>query len=377
MMDDDEREAPAPAMVDDDTPPSRGRGLFAWFIAVAALAFAAGLIANPWFEREVRTRLPGSLQEADLGSISARLDRQAGELVQLDTRVSALEQRPVIAPTTSDSPAPAQRAVPRANPDAPPALNDPVLPQIAATIATDRLARVESRVDALDRDQTSLSGRVDNLSAEVAGLTVRVEDARGETANRVAEAERLAESARAVLLLGRARAAFESGEALGPLSPALQTALPDDAAEDVDRLTAGMRTLVAADILRARFARLRPTLTGAAADEEAGDFWNRVVGGLSDIFTIRRSGAEDPRAGNAEIVERIAVALEEGDIQLAAAEYGRLPEEVQQLGARWYRDALNYAQTATALARLEARVVDRRRAPAVVPPPPAPAGTPL
>ena len=37
---------------------SSRRGGFAWAIAAALFAFAAGLIANPWFEQTVRGRLP-------------------------------------------------------------------------------------------------------------------------------------------------------------------------------------------------------------------------------------------------------------------------------------------------------------------------------
>ncbi|MGB3722030.1 MAG: hypothetical protein WA979_04340, partial [Pacificimonas sp.] len=187
----------------------RGGSLFPWVLVVALLSFSAGMIMNPWFEREVRTRLPGVAQEADLGAVSARLEQQQSNLTQLDTRVAALEQRPAPLAGSVDTSGAAPIPAPAQNDDEPPALNDPVAPALAANLASDRVARVESRVDAMDRQQAAISGRVDNLSAEVAGLTVRVEDSRGEATSRMAEAERMASGARAVLLLGRARAAFE------------------------------------------------------------------------------------------------------------------------------------------------------------------------
>ncbi|MGB7406815.1 MAG: hypothetical protein WA906_14100, partial [Pacificimonas sp.] len=84
-----------------EEPSPRLTPVFPWLIAVAAIFFAVGLIANPWFEREVRTRLPWVAQEADLGSISARLDRQDAEIEAVRTRVAALEQRPAPLPAVT------------------------------------------------------------------------------------------------------------------------------------------------------------------------------------------------------------------------------------------------------------------------------------
>ena len=333
----------------------RGGGLIPWLLTVALAFFLIGMVANPWFEREVRSRLPWVEQSADLGAVSARLDRQAGEIEQLGTRVAALEQRPqalgdpgmVPPPTGSQTTAEGT----------PPALNDPVLPQIASTQATDRLARLDARVDSIDRQQTGLSNRVDNLSAEVAGLTVRVEDTRGEAEGRIAAAERLAGNARAVLLLGRARSAFETGEPLGSLEPALQAALGPEASDEIERLAAGMRTLVRPQVLERRFARLAPALQNAAEDEAAGGFWNRLTASFADIFTIRRSGVEADREDERTLVARIDDALNENDIAGAAALFGRLPEDVRRLGARWWLDAANYARTEAVLETLEARTI--------------------
>ena len=307
-----------------------------------------------------------------MGAVSARLDRQAGELEQLGTRVAALEQRPqALADTGMVPPAGSPTGSRPAADGTPPALNDPVLPQIAATQATDRLARLDARVDAVDRQQTNLSGRVDNLSAEVAGLTVRVEDTRGEAEGRIAAAERLAGNARAVLLLGRARSAFETGEPLGTLEPALQAALGPEAGEEVERLAAGMRTLVRPQVLERRFARLAPALQNAAEDRAAGGFWNRLTASFADIFTIRRSGAEADREDEGTLVARIDGALDQGDIAGAAALFGRLPEDVRRLGARWWLDAANYARTEAVLETLEARTIGLDASPR----PPAAPGT--
>ncbi len=357
-----------------DTPARRGggSGLIAWILVIALLSFSAGMIMNPWFERNVRTRLPGIAQEADLGAVSARLEQQQSSITQLETRVSGLEQRPAALPGIGD---PAPAVIPDS--DEPPALNDPVAPALAANLATDRVARIESRVDAMDRQQVALSGRVDNLSAEVAGLTVRVEDSRGEAAGRMAEAERMAAGARSVLLLGRARAAFEAGEPLGALSPPLRAALGQESDEDLDRLNAGMRDLVQPQALKRRFERLAPALLGAAEDNSGDGWWTRFTSELAGIFTIRRTGAEDSAGENEKLVTAIRAALEAGEVDKAVQLYARLPKQVRDLGARWWLDAANYARTEAVLERLEARVVsDAPPVGAPVPAAPTPA-TPL
>ncbi|MBV7255361.1 hypothetical protein KCG44_01040 [Pacificimonas sp. WHA3] len=343
------------------------RSFLPWLIVVALLFLLLGMIANPWFEREVRTRLPWVEQEADMGSVSARLTQQDSNMEQLETRIAALEQRPVAAPQAL-APLPLPSGTASAA-DTPPALNDPVLPNIAANLATDRLARVESRVESIDREQTALGGRVNNLSAEVAGLTVRVEDSRGEAAGQMAAAERLAGDARAVLLLGRARAAFESSEPLGAIGPALQAALPAEAGDDIDQLATGMRQLVSPQQLRNRFADLKPALLGAGQEEVTGGPWDRFVSMLADIFTVRRSGAETDEDNMEATVERISSALGQGNIAAAVDAYARLPASARRQGNRWFADASNHVRTETVLGRLEARVVETQ--PAAAPSGPA------
>ena len=350
-----------------------------WMIALLLLAFIIGMIGSPWFERQVRPRLPFVAQESDLGAINARLEAQQDELTRLETRIAALEQRPQPAVLPPGGTAALAGADPAA--EGQPALNDPVLPELTAGLATERLGRVQNRVDALDRQQTLLGNRVDNLSAEVAGLTVRVEDTRGETSSRVEQAERLAREARAVVLLSRARSAFETGQPVDNMAPALRAAFGPDSDEDVDRLVAGMRDIAGPGELQTRFAALRPTLLGAA-DAEADaqlSWWQRILKDLGSIFTIRRSGEERANDANEQIVEAVSNALDEGNVAAAVSTYARLPEPVRAEGQRWFRDALRYARTKSLLDRLETRAViaDAPGAVAPLPPQPVPEAPPV
>lgn len=334
-------------------PNGSGSGAAPWLVVIALVAFIGGMLLSPWFEQQVRPRLPFLPQEANLSTVFARLDRQEASISRLEGRVARLEQTGVgsAPPQIADQ---SGSAPPRAQP----ALND-AMPAEGASASADRFGRLETRVDALDRQQTQTLSRVDNLSAEVAGLTVRVEDARGETNTRVRQAERLARDARSVLLIGRARSALEAAEPLGGLEPSLRAALGPQADDDLDQLSAGMRTLSSPADLRRRFEALKPSLLAEAGAESAADrnWWQNFVAGLSDIFTIRRSGTVDDGDTNEQIVDRISAELSQGDIAGAVAEYMRLPEGVRARGTRWLRDAVNYDRTEGAIERLESRLV--------------------
>ncbi|MBZ6377555.1 MULTISPECIES: COG4223 family protein [Pacificimonas] len=353
---DERRTSPKQGPKAGPRPPARsaesesGPAILPWLVVFLLIAFIGGMLLSPWFEQQVRPRLPFPYEPDVAEVVTARLDSHEQAIERLESRVAALEQRPGL-PSL-----PAQTA--RAEEGEQPALNDPVLAAEVAEQASTQITRLETRVDALDRQQSQLGGRVDNLSAEVAGLTVRVQDSRGESAARVARAEELAREARAVILIAQARRAFAAGEPLGPLEPALRSALGADADDALDDLSAGMRGLVRPPALAARFERLAPQLLDSSAAEGEQGWWQSFTGGLADIFQVRRADTDSSAERAEDIVAEVEEEIEAGDVEGAVAAYRRLPDDIQRRGARWLRDAQRYVQTENLLARLEARVVD-------------------
>ena len=342
-MPDDTRDRPRTVRREE---PARGAGIAAWAVSLLLVAFILGMLLSPWFERQVRPRLPfAAVQGTDLGAVNARLDQQERAISLLEGRLARVETRPSGGTVTSTGDT--------VDDEAPRALNDPDRLGLARS---ESMGGIEARVDALDRQQTTLGSRVDNLSAEVAGLTVRVEDSRGEVANRAQQAQEIAKSARAVLLIGQARAAFEGGRPLGETEAALRNLLGPDADPDVNQLSDGLRTLAGPDDLEQRFDELEPRLLEAAPAAEPQSAWDRFVASLADLFQVRRKDELDESRANEAILDRIARELGRRDIAAAVADYQRLPEVVQRRGARWERDAVRYVQTERALDRLEASV---------------------
>src|SRR3546814_9888236 len=73
------------------------RSVLPWILTFASLTFALGLLSNPWFEREIRSRLPfgGGNQVADAPQSGAR---EASTPLATEDRIVAAA--PVLASTT-------------------------------------------------------------------------------------------------------------------------------------------------------------------------------------------------------------------------------------------------------------------------------------
>ncbi|OYU16083.1 MAG: hypothetical protein CFE37_01665, partial [Alphaproteobacteria bacterium PA4] len=120
-------------------PPPPRRGSLAWIAVAMLFVFALGLIANPWFESTVRSRLPFAAAPAANTDVAA-----------LQARIAQLEGR-----------APA-----------------------AAPMPSERLARTEAQIETSTDQIARDAERIDRLTADVAALTATMaaDKARGEAA---------------------------------------------------------------------------------------------------------------------------------------------------------------------------------------------------
>jgi hypothetical protein len=348
MIDDESGERQEPQREAREGAAASGHGsLLPWLTVGALILFIAGLLLSPWFEENVRTRLPGPLQRADVDSVAADVQRQSRELAALTGRVEALEARPVVAPR---APVPSGER---------PALNDPAA--IAAATgrgaAAEDIARLEARVDALDRRQAQFGQRVDNLSAEVAGLNVKLDNVGSDAAASIEKAARSAESARGVLLVSATRRALEQGESLVMLVPALRARFGKEHQDAVEALVKNGREVPTLLALRESFAGISPAMRSAARDRLQLSWWEKFKASLSDIVEVRRSGEPSARDAEAARLNEISARLARGDVDGALATYRRLPPEAQRVARDWRLDAESYAAAFGALRELEAAVL--------------------
>jgi hypothetical protein len=218
-------------------PPPPRRSALPWALAAAIAAFAAGLIANPWFEARVRDRLPfvaGSAPD--------------------DRAVSALEQR--------------LAALEKKRPTAP-------------VVAAERLARTEARVESSTDQILRDAERIDALTAEVGKLTARLAAEEARDASVIAAAQGTADRAEAMLTVLLMRRAVADGRALDALMPAAQRLFELRHADEV-------ATLAALAAAPATQMSLRRDLAALGANAPAGgrlNWWQMLTGRIDAVFS--------------------------------------------------------------------------------------------
>ncbi|MEN9931994.1 MAG: hypothetical protein RIS17_567 [Pseudomonadota bacterium] len=243
------------------------RSGLAWAAAAALFAFAAGLIANPWFEDTVRGRLP-FVSAATSGADTAALEK----------RLAALEQR---RPTT---------------------------PVVAAERLARAEARVESSTDQIQRD----AQRIDALTTQLTQLSARLAAEEARDAAVTAAVQGAADRAEAMLTVLLLRRAVDEGRPLEGLLPATRRLFEEGYASEVAALVA----LSAAPVTEARLARELGALVDGGPGSARPNWWEALTRRVEAAF----SGGD--AAGP---VARAQAAMRRGDLAGAAAALRRSP----------------------------------------------------
>lgn len=289
------------------TPPPR-RGVVPWMLVAVLLTFALGLIANPWFERSVRSQIPG------FAGVEASSGVDPAVVAALDARLRAVEARPV-------QQLAAAPAAPRDN---------------------ERVAALEARIEGIERASDAGTARIDTLTGSVAALTGRVDANAGQTVLTLQAARVDADRAQGALSVLAARRAIEAGRWAPGLETPLRALFAETQGPQVEAVVALGSVPVTPTTLRTGLARLR----GTAPAPDAG-WWERFSAGLASIIEVRERSsarADDPLA-------RADAALAVGDVAGAVAAVERLPRGP---GVTAWLAAARRLQTGTrALAALE------------------------
>jgi hypothetical protein len=274
-------------------PPAR-RHVLPWALTAALFAFAAGLIANPWFEQSVRGRLPFAATAA-------------AETGKLEQRLAALERRAPSAPV----------------------------------VAAERLARTEARVesstDQLQRD----AERIDALAAQMSGLTARLAAQDARDASAVATVQGAANRAEAMLTVLLLRRALADGRPIDALLPAARRLFTTSDADAIQALSA----LAARPVTRGALARELGVLADSETDQRP-NWWQALRASLDDALS--GSATQGP-------VMAARQAMMRGDVVQAAARMRQSPKLAASETVRgWLANADRLIAAEAALARLEA-----------------------
>lgn len=283
--------APAPQATE-----SRRRSIVPWLIAAAALAFAVGLLANPWFERNVRAHLPGASTAAD------------------DSRLAALQARLDILEA-------ARRTAPSL---------DPGTARVANQLddVEDAQATVEQRLAELERQLVELRARSD---ASLAMVTQGVD------------------RARTVLLVGSLRRALEGGQRIDAYEAALRARFGRTYPGETAALLALGRAPVTSGRLKQELDRLSPVIERAALDD--ANWWDSLRQGLASVVAVRRAG--EPGMDPSSRLRFASHQLAAGNVSAAIAAMSSLPLDAQRTAAAWFVAARRYQAGMQALEALE------------------------
>jgi hypothetical protein len=332
------------------------------------IVLAVALVSLPYWPQEARTlwRGPDIVQPAPAASVAppsapvidtAALDAAKREFT---TRLDDLDKRVRAAASTAAQAAPPQAAPPRADR---PATPDPAIAELQRKLEAleSKPAATEADTSALKSEIVALRAGLQSLDQAIAGQKASVEKAAAAaTASTTGEQKALA-AARGSAVIGiaaRISAGLTAGQPfttdLGLLTPLAQ----GDA--KLGELIATLQPMAAKGVAsRASLAASFPAMAKAAlADDLADDsFWQRLLGKLKNLVSLRRVGA-DVQGDSAEArLARAEAAIGSGDLAKAVELVKSLPPQTSRATADWLARAEAHLAAQRAVDQLAAQAV--------------------
>lgn len=333
--------------------PRRGASGWPWAITGIALAFAAGLLANPWFEAKVRSHLPEPLRSFGAAESVAVGGASGDQLTDLAARVAALEARP--GGTADLQPLYERLARLEAGQGAAapaPAFGEEQAPSYDTGLSQ-RVAALEGRVNTLDQSVVNANAQAQTLQNAHAQLDNRLTQLTTETTAQLQALQGQGTQARTLLLVSAVRRALDSGQPMtGPVNQLSQTLGQNNA--DVAALQAVANGAPTVSQLRQRLAQQKQTLLAKAPAAE-GPWYERVGESLRSLVQVRR--ADEPAAAvSGDLASQLATMdqrLAGGDVSGALAASQALPQNARTRLQPVLNDMRALVEARAALSRLE------------------------
>lgn len=288
---------------------TRSRPVLPWVLAAVLLTFALGLIANPWFERAVRSRLPFAED--------VQRESNAGKIAALDAKLAAIETRAGTA--------------------------------AAAPMPDERLARTEARVDVTGDQIARDAQRIDQLTRDIAALSARVEANNARIAAIADTSKAAADRAQAVLAVQLVRRAIDTGRPIGPLDAALRQSFEaryPAAVQAVSALGASPVTLAS---LRRDLDAMRVRPAAAGGPNQGKSWFDAFADSVSGVFS---SASATPRLAVSPL-DAATAALARGDLAGATAQLRRVGDPTRPAVTSWINAAERLRIGTESLATLE------------------------
>ncbi len=336
-------------MTDDSyapqTPRKRGGG-FAWTLVLLLGSFAAGMIGSPWFESQVRSRLPAWAQtSAAQPAVTSASDSAA--FAALEARIAAAEQKP------DSAGLPAAVAARIAALEA----NRTVEGAGAAALATDlgplgnRMTAAEERLKVLEpavQTATTAAAQIGASEARITALQSAVAD----------QSARL----RAFASLAPLRRALANGAPAGAYVDALAAAVPAGSG-DIALLRAAVTQPKTLASLQQGYAQRQAIVatTAGKANTQVSDSWLETA--MAQARALVGQSSSKNAAASSDSIVRGAAALQRGDVDAAMRLVRSSSGAEQQRFNDWLVEAQRYVGARAALTRIESELALSAAAP--------------
>jgi uroporphyrinogen-III synthase len=338
-------------------PTRRGVGVFGAFViglAAAAIMLAAAVLSLPYWPQEARTLWRGPVVAPPSPPAPAPapvLDTAALDAAkrELTARLDDLDKRVRGAATTA------------AQADRPPT-SDPAIGELRRKLeALENRPAAEADTSAIRSEIVALRAAMQSLDQVVAGHKVTVDKAAAAAQASASGEQKALAAARGSAVIGiaaRISAALAAGLPFATDLAMLTPLAQGDAklAELVASLQPRAATGVVSNVgLAATF----PAVAKAALAEDLADdsFWQRLLGKLKGLVSLRRTGADVPGDSVEAKLARAEAALEVGDLAKAVEIVKSLPQQTSRATAEWLAAAEVHLAAQRAVDQLAAQAV--------------------
>lgn len=313
-----------------------------WAITGIALAFAAGLLASPWFETKVRGHLPAPFRQAGANT---------ADVSALDERLAVLEAR--LAASGAQDPASIQAVLDRlaalearSGTVAAPAGAD------TSGVLAERMAALESRINTLDQTVSATAAQAQTVQTAHSMLDGRFLQFSTQVESRLGELKVESDRARTLVVVAAARRALAGGQPIGGAVDTLAKAYGADN-PNVAALRAVANGAPTPESLRQRFNALKPSLLTAGQQATGGNWFDRVTTNLKGMVQVRRADTPATPGDPISALDAIDQRLARGDLNGALAAGRALPPAMRAKAQPLLTDIQALIAARQALTRLE------------------------
>ncbi|MBN9087704.1 MAG: uroporphyrinogen-III synthase [Reyranella sp.] len=346
--------------------PARGLGVVGAFViglVAAAIVLAAAVLSLPYWPQEARTLWRGPIAPPpaslpapvmDTAALDAAKRELGARLDDLDRRVRAAAAAAAQAGQTTSQPAPALA----------PAVPDPAITELRRKLeALENRPIPEADTSSLKSEIVALRAALQSLDQAVAGQKASVDKAAEAAQASVSGEQKAIAAARGSAVIGiaaRISAALTAGQPFTQDLALLQPLAQGDARGDtkLTELIGVLQPHAKGVTSRAALAAAFPAMAKRAmADDLADDsFWQRLLGKLKSVVSLRRTGDVPGDSVEAKLA-RAEAAINAGDIAKAVELVKSLPPQTSRATADWLARAEAHLAAQRAVDQLAAQAV--------------------